>query len=686
VFQLSAQDDNMAATTDQVTITVNPGVIVPPVVYAGADQTVKLPAPQLQLAGTATDSDGFIYSLLWTQVSGPAVTMSNTTTLTLTLTNLVIGSYVFQLSAQDNSGGTGTDQVAITVYNNLPPLVDAGPDQLGTLPLSQLVLSGTASDPDGTIASLLWTKVSGPIITMTNTTTPTLTLTSIAAGTYVFQLSAQDNGGTTTTDQVTVTVNPGIIVPPVVDAGVDKIVTLPLAQLFLTGTATDSDGFIYSLLWTKVSGPAVTMTNTATATVTLTNLVAGTYVFQLSAQDNSGATVTDQATVTVNNNVPPVVNAGPDQTLTLPLTQVLLPGTATDTDGTIASLLWTKVSGPVVTLANTTTLTLTLTNLLVGTYVFQLSAQDNGGATTNDQVTLVVNPAVVTGTREFDINLTWAWNIQGSLPWNDFVTTNGIGTSAPLFDKNGITSTIAISTTAQFLVDGANNHGIVPGLYPKNVMMFYLRSTQTMQGALKLAGLSTAKQYDISIMCSNYDFWYPSNTRLTVQGQVVTFNATSNANQLVNFTNIAPTAIGEIPIAVAPATAVANNVGVINAIVLTEHDPISIPGGRTTTTQDVAVTDREPSASMGDFVNVSPNPVEDFVNVEISSSLKTHETYSIEFIDVRGVQVHTHQLESQGGANYVEARISADFMQAGMYFMAVRSRQNGVQYFKILKK
>ncbi len=609
--------------------------------------------------------------------------MSNTTTLALTLTNLVIGTYVFQLSAQDNSGGAGTDQVAVTVYNNLPPLVDAGPDQQVTLPLSQLALSGTATDPDGAIASIQWTKVSGPNITMTNTTTSTLTLTNIAAGTYVFQFSAQDNGAVTSTDQVTVTVNPGIIIPPVVNAGADNTVTLPLAQLLLTGTATDSDGFIYSLLWTKVSGPAVTMTNIATATVSLTNLVAGTYVFQLSAQDNSGATVTDQVTVTVNNNVPPLVNAGPDQTLPLPLSQVLLTGTATDSDGTIASLLWTKVSGPAATLAGTTTLTLTLTNLLAGTYVFQLSAQDNGGATTNDQLTLVINPAPITGTREFDINLTWAWNVQASLPWNDFITSNGTGTSSPLFDKNGITSTIIISTTAQFFVDGASNHGVVPGLYPKNVMTFYLRSTQTMQGALKLAGLSTAKQYDISIMCSNYDFWYPSNTRLTVQGQVVTFNATSNANQLVNFTNIAPTALGQIPIAVAPATTVSNNVGVINAIVLTEHDPIS---GARTMTQDVAAADRDkPSAPMENFVNVSPNPVDDYVNVEINSTLLQHETYSIEFTDIRGIPVHSRQIEGQG-TNYVVERIPADFMQTGLYIMSIRSRQNGVAYFKVLKK
>jgi len=41
-----------------------------PVVNAGTDQSCKLPLPQLQLTGTATDTDGAITSLLWTEVSG----------------------------------------------------------------------------------------------------------------------------------------------------------------------------------------------------------------------------------------------------------------------------------------------------------------------------------------------------------------------------------------------------------------------------------------------------------------------------------------------------------------------------------------------------------------------------------------------------------------------------------------
>ena len=750
-----------------------------PLVDAGPDQTVSLPLSQLNLIGTASDLDGTVASYIWTEISGPPVTMTNVNSPTLTLTNITSGTYSFQLFVHDNSGGFNVDEVKVyataggvtvsrefdvnmtwawnkqggawndfltsgggTVGNsatlfdnrNIPSTISlsvSAPFQDGannhgvtpglypnnvmqyylrstTTKVGSLKLSGLNLNSVYDV-SMLSSNVDSWYPSDTRITVAGQSATVNARG-NANQLANFQSIAPNAAGEITITVAPattnsanvgvlnaliikerpvvgGSNAPPVANAGPDQQIVLPVGQLQLFGTATDADGTIASLLWTEISGPTVTMTSTTTSTLTLTNILAGTYIFQLSVQDNGGAVTNDQVTVTVTPviNVAPVVNAGADQLLTLPISQVQLTGTATDSDGTIASLLWTEISGPTVTMTNTTTLTLALTNLLTGTYVFQLSAKDNGGTVANDQVTVMVAPAVITGTREFDINVTWAWNKQGSLPWNDFVTTNVVGNSASLFDKTGTPSPITISIVAAFQVDGSNNHGAVPGLYPNNVMMFYLRSTQTVVGSLKLAGLNTSRQYDVSIMSSNADVWYPSDTRLTVQGLSATVNAKGNKTQLVNFTNISPTALGEIPIIVAPATTNSANVGVINAIILTEHDAVSLPGARTT--QTVTITGNEkPSLSQPIYVNVFPNPVEDEVNVEISSSLSTPETFSIEFVDIRGAQVYAHQVESQDGTNQVAERIPADFMQSGFYIMAVRSRQSGVQYFKILKK
>ena len=658
---------------------------IPPQVNAGADQSVNLPLSQLQLTGTASDADGTITSYLWTEISGPTVTMTNANTSTLTLTNITSGTYIFQLNVQDNSGGTAADQVTIgvgaggAVSREFDVNVTWAWNKQGGTIWNDFVTTG-----GGVVGN------STTLFDNSHTSSP-ITLSIIAP----FQDGVNNHG-------VIPGLYPNNVMQYYLRSTQTKVGALKLSGLNvnyaydLSILSSNVDVWYPSDTRLTVAGQSVTINAKGNA-----NQLANFPSIAPNANGEITITVAPATTNSANvgvinalvikerpplgNNVAPVVNAGADHQVTLPLSQLQLDGTATDADGTIASLLWTKVSGQAVTMTNTTTSTLTLTNILAGTYVFQLSAQDNGGAVTNDQVTVIVNPAVIVGAREFDVNVTWAWNKQGT-PWNDFVTTNGgiVGNSTVLFDKNNITSPITLSITAPFQ-DGVNNHGVIPGLYPNNVMQYYLRSTQTKVGALKLAGLNIAKQYDLSILSSNIDVWYPSDTRLTVQGQAATVNARSNANQLVNYTNISPTAIGEIAITVAPATTNSTNVGVINAMILTEHDAISNPGGRTT--QVVTITgDETPSPSISDYVNVFPNPVEDYVNVEINSSLLTAETFSIEFVDIRGAQVYSRQVESQDGTNHVAERISADFMQSGLYIMAVRSQQKGVQYFKVLKK
>ena len=50
----------------------------------------------------------------------------------------------------------------------------------------------------------------------------------------------------------------------------------------------------------------------------------------------------------INGNKPPVANAGPDQSITLPTDSISLNALASiDPDGTISTWLWKKISGPV---------------------------------------------------------------------------------------------------------------------------------------------------------------------------------------------------------------------------------------------------------------------------------------------------------------------------------------------------
>jgi F5/8 type C domain/PKD domain len=98
-------------------------------------------------------------------------------------------------------------------------------------------------------------------------------------------------------------------------------------------------------------------------------------------------------------NVPPIANAGVDQTITLPVNSIAPVGSGTDPDGTISTYTWTQLSGSPASVAKANSATLNLTNLTVGTYVFRLTVTDNSGATASDDVNLTVNPAITSGTN-----------------------------------------------------------------------------------------------------------------------------------------------------------------------------------------------------------------------------------------------------------------------------------------------
>src|SRR5215203_4614753 len=183
---------------------------------------------------------------------------------------------------------------------------------------------------------------------------------------------------------------------PAVNAGTDQTIVLPTSSVTLTGTASDPDGSIASYSWSKISGPAGgTITSAASASTTVTGLVQGSYTFRLTVTDNGGATASDDVIVTVNTststNQSPTVNAGADQTITLPANSVQLTGSAGDPDGSIASYSWSKLSGPAEgTISNASIANPIVNGLTQGTYTFRLTATDNGGASASDDVVITV--------------------------------------------------------------------------------------------------------------------------------------------------------------------------------------------------------------------------------------------------------------------------------------------------------
>src|SRR5258706_129366 len=167
--------------------------------------------------------------------------------------------------------------VTVNPAANVAPVANAGGNKSITLPVNSVVLNGSGTDSDGTIAGYSWTKVSGGAATLTNANTASLTASGLVAGTYIFRLTVTDNQGAVGSDDATVTVNPAANVAPVANAGGNKSITLPVNSVVLNGSGTDSDGTIAGYSWTKVSGGAATLTNANTASLTASGLISGTH-------------------------------------------------------------------------------------------------------------------------------------------------------------------------------------------------------------------------------------------------------------------------------------------------------------------------------------------------------------------------------------------------------------------------
>lgn len=186
--------------------------------------------------------------------------------------------------------------------------------------------------------------------------------------------------------------------PPIANAGKDTLVILPPDSVKLDGSSSyDPDGTISGFLWSKISGPASFTLRTQNAVLTSADsLIQGVYLFELKVIDNSGLSDRDTVQITVGNgsqiNRPPVANAGPDQTIVLPITTANLSGSgSTDPDNNIISFLWRKIFGPSsFNIVNANSVQTQITSLIGGVYQFELKVTDSGGLFSKDTVQVIV--------------------------------------------------------------------------------------------------------------------------------------------------------------------------------------------------------------------------------------------------------------------------------------------------------
>ncbi len=151
----------------------------------------------------------------------------------------------------------------------------------------------------------------------------------------------------------------------------------------------------------------------------------------------------------------PTAHAGSNQSAVAGA-QVILPGSATDTDGsTIVSYSWTQTGGTSVTLIDADTATATFTAPGVGaetTLVFTLTVTDSDGGIGSDTVEVVIMPLIVTFPalgestvgNSASVKITFSTAVSG-LTQDDFETTNA---SVDNITGSATTYTITYTSTS----------------------------------------------------------------------------------------------------------------------------------------------------------------------------------------------------------------------------------------------
>uniref|UniRef100_A0A8C5U5T1 KIAA0319 like n=1 Tax=Malurus cyaneus samueli TaxID=2593467 RepID=A0A8C5U5T1_9PASS len=389
-----------------VTVNPKPRVNQPPVAIVSPQfQEISLPTISTVIDGSQSTDDDKIVSYHWEELKGPLREEKvSSDTAILTLTNLVPGNYTFSLTVVDSDGASNSTTANLTVNKavDYPPVANAGPNQVITLPQNSITLYGNQSTDDHSIVSYEWLlspNSKGKVMEMQGVRTPVLQLSAMQEGDYTYQLIVTDSAGHQSTAEVTVIVQPENNKPPKADAGPDKELTLPVDSTTLDGSKSSDDQKIVFFLWEKTRGPdGVKLENANSSIATVTGLQVGTYEFTLTVKDERNLQSQSSVNVIVKEeiNKPPIAKIAGNVVITLPTNTAELDGSKSSDDKGIVSYLWTRdeaspAAGEVLNNSDHHPVLL-LSNLVEGTYTFHLRVTDAKGESDVERTTVEVKP------------------------------------------------------------------------------------------------------------------------------------------------------------------------------------------------------------------------------------------------------------------------------------------------------
>ncbi|MBB1461622.1 Ig-like domain-containing protein, partial [Pseudoalteromonas sp. SG41-8] len=381
-YSVDAVITDAAGNDTQVALTGNIDTSVPVVMVndngLGNDATPTI-------SGTSTEPAGTVVSISIVDINGDSYGLSATVladgSWQVTAPSLPDGAYTVTASITDAAGNTGSDTGTGSV-DTLDPLISI--NNLGAINDDTPTLSGTSSEPQGTVITLTVTDSGGTVTALSATVDANgewaVTSPVLGDDDYTVVASVSDVAGNSNSATDTFTLN--TLAPSItINAIGETNDTTPT----INGTSSAADGSVVTVVINDGINPAETVQTTVnggTWSVTATSALAeGDFTVTASVEDGAGNQGTASVTGIIDTTMPDIsINSPADSNDTTPT----ISGTASAPQGSIVTLVFNDAAG------NTHTVTTQMTPagtwsvpaleaLAEGTYTVTASVSDQAG-------------------------------------------------------------------------------------------------------------------------------------------------------------------------------------------------------------------------------------------------------------------------------------------------------------------
>jgi hypothetical protein len=267
----------------------------------------------------------------------------------------------------------------------------------------------------------------------------------------------------------------GAATGPIANAGASQTSTVgKTVTLNGSGSSTPSGTLSYSWQFTsRPPGSASALMNPLSVMPSFVVDVAGSYVVKLTVSNGAASS---SASVTISTTaVPPVANAGPNQTVALGATVVLNGTGSTDAGGNPITYSWTLLTRPIgsaAALTGAATVSPTFVADKPGTYVAQLIVNDGFSSSTPITVTITTlntPPVANAGTgqvvsvgSQVQLNGTGSTDVDGNpLTYQWSLTTVPFASLAVLSNPAAVNPTFVVDLAGTYVAQLIVNDGFV---------------------------------------------------------------------------------------------------------------------------------------------------------------------------------------------------------------------------------